>query len=235
MLFETTEQIYVRVFQSFRPRGAAPRIRIEYKRYANADSRISLTEGILRVQISDMLQGAPAPVQEALARILMAKLFRKKLDNRALAVYRRYLNRADVRRILHLVKQERGRKHFRGPAGNHYDLHLLFDELNVKFFGGMMAEPQLGWSMRPSHTTLGHYDPSHNAIVLSSILDANDAPEIAVRYVLYHEMLHLRHPTVHKAARRCVHTPEFKADERLFPDFQEAKAALKRFVEKKRG
>lgn len=235
MLFETTEQIYVRVFQSFRPRGAAPRIRIEYKRYANADSRISLTEGILRVQISDMLQGAPAPVQEALARILMAKLFRKKLDNRALAVYRRYLNRADVRRILHLVKQERGRKHFRGPAGKHYDLHLLFDELNVKFFGGMMAEPQLGWSMRPSHTTLGHYDPSHNAIVLSSILDANDAPEIAVRYVLYHEMLHLRHPTVHKAARRCVHTPEFKADERLFPDFQEAKAALKRFVEKKRG
>jgi predicted metal-dependent hydrolase len=71
--------------------------------------------------------------------------------------------------------------------------------------------------------------------VLSLVLDAADAPEIAVRYVLYHEMLHLRHPTVHKAARRCVHTPEFKADERLFPDFQEAKAALKRFVEKKRG
>jgi hypothetical protein len=235
LLFETIEQIYARVFQYFRPRTAAPRIRIEYKKYANADSRISLTDSTLRVQISDMLEGAPAPVQEALARILIGKLYRKEPDHRAVAVYRRYLNRADVRRVLHLVKQERGRKHFRGPAGKQYDLHRLFDDLNVQFFGGMMAEPQLGWSIRPSHTTLGHYDPSHNAIVLSAILDAPDAPEIAVRYVLYHEMLHLRHPTVHKAARRCVHTPEFKADERLFPDFQEAKAALKRFVEKKRG
>ena len=94
-----------------------------------------------------------------------------------------------------------------------------------------MAEPQLGWSLRPSRTTLGHYDPSHNAIILSSLLDAPDAPELAMRYVMYHEMLHLRHPTLHKATRRCVHTPEFKADERQFPDYREAKAALRKFVE----
>ena len=67
LLFETTGQIYARVFQYFRPRTAVPRISIEYKKYANPDSRISLTDGALRVQISDMLEGAPAPVQRSRA------------------------------------------------------------------------------------------------------------------------------------------------------------------------
>jgi hypothetical protein len=227
LFFETAEQIYARVFRQLKPRTPLPDIRVQFKKYANAD-------GILRVQISDMLEGAPAPVQEALARILLGKLYRRDHDPHALAVYRRYLNRADMRRTLHLVKQERGRKLFRDPQGAVYDLHAIFDDLNVTFFGGMMAEPQLGWSLRRSWTTLGHYDPSHHAIILSSLLDCDDAPELAVRYVMYHEMLHLRHPTMHKAGRRCVHTPEFKAEEKMFPQYTAAKLLLKAFVNSKR-
>lgn len=231
MFFETTEELYARVFRHLRPRTPLPEIRIQFKRYANADSRVALMDGVLRVQISDMLEGAPAPVQEALAVILLGKLYRKQPDSKALAVYRRYLNRADVRRTLHLVKRERGRKLFRDPRGSIYNLGAVFDDLNVQFFGGLMAAPQLGWSIRPSRTTLGHYDPSHNAIILSSLLDSVEAPEIAVRYVMYHEMLHLRHPTVHRVNRRCVHTVDFKAEEKLFPGFADAKAALKAFIE----
>jgi hypothetical protein len=234
LFFETAEQIYARIFRQTKPRTPLPEIQVQFRKYANADSRIALIDGILRVKISDLLQGAPAPVQEALAKILLRKLYRKQPDRHALAIYRRYLNRADVRRTLHLVKQERGRKQSRGPEGEVYNLHTIFDELNVEFFGGMMAEPQLGWSLRASRTTLGHYDPSHNAIILSSLLDTREAPALAVQYVMYHEMLHLRHPTIHKAARRCVHTPEFKADEQRFPRFHEAKALLKRFVESNR-
>jgi hypothetical protein len=230
LFFETTEQIYARVFHQLKPRTPLPEVKIEFKRYANADSRISLVDGTLRVKISDMLQGAPAPVQEALARILLGKLYRKQPDARALAVYRRYLNRADVRRVLHLVKQERGRKLFRDPQGHTYDLRAIFDSLNVEYFGGLMAEPQLGWSLKTSRTTLGHYDASHNAIVLSCLLDSPDVPQEVVRFVMYHEMLHLRHPTIHKATRRCVHTPEFKAEEKLFPNFLEVKEMLKQVV-----
>jgi hypothetical protein len=234
LLFETAEEIYARIFRQFKPRTPLPTIHVHFKKYANADSRIALSDGVMRVQISDMLEGAPAPVQEALARILIGKLYRRPPDANALAIYRRYLNRADVRRTLYLVKQQRGRKQFRDPQGSTYDLHAIFDELNLAFFGGLMAEPQLGWSLRPSRTTLGHYDPSHNTIILSSLLDAGDAPELAVRYVMYHEMLHLRHPTVHKNTRRCVHTPEFKADEKLFPNYSEAKKLLQKFVDSKR-
>jgi hypothetical protein len=91
----------------------------------------------------------------------------------------------------------------------------------------MMARPDLGWTVRSSRTTLGHYDPSHHAIVLSSILDRPEVPRIAVEYVMFHEMLHLRYPVDHRGSRRCVHTPEFKAAEKEFPRLKEAREALK--------
>jgi predicted metal-dependent hydrolase len=95
-----------------------------------------------------------------------------------------------------------------------------------------MAPPALGWSLRASRTILGHYDPCHHVIVLSSALDSTDAPEIAVRFVMFHEMLHLRYPTESRGVRRCVHTPEFKRAERQFDDYLRAKQELNRFVTK---
>jgi hypothetical protein len=125
------------------------------------------------------------------------------------------------------IKRERGRKHISDPQGNCYNLVELFEDINFRFFGGLMARPDLGWTRRVSRTTLGHYDPSHHAIVLSSILDRPAVPRIAVEYVMFHEMLHLRHPVEHKGARRCVHTPEFKLAEKEFPHLKEAREALK--------
>jgi predicted metal-dependent hydrolase len=157
-------------------------------------------------------------------------LFGKTPDQDRLAQYRHYLNRADIRRSLHNAKRERGRKAYSEPRGAVYDLAQMFAALNHEYFHGLMAAPALGWSLRPSRTILGHYDPSHHVIVLSRSLDSSDAPERAVRFVLFHEMLHLRYPTENRGARRCVHTPQFKQAEREFVDYAEAKEALKKFV-----
>ncbi len=73
---------------------------------------------------------------------------------------------------------------------------------------------------------LGHYDPSHNAIVISRIFDRRDTPSLAVEYVLFHEMLHLRYPAEHKGARRRVHTRDFKDAECQFEGFAEAKILI---------
>ena len=230
LFFESTEQIYLRVFRAIKPRTALPRVDIEYRKYANANSRIRLEDGTLTVVISDVLRDAPAPIQEALATILISKLFRKRPDGNSLARYRRYLNRPEVRRHLHLVQQTRGRKLVLDAAGSTYDLCQLFEDLNFAYFFGLMARPRLGWSLRPSRTILGHYDPSHHTIVLSRLLDSPQAPERVVKYVLFHEMLHLRFPTEHQGARRCVHTREFKSAERQFEGFEEVQRELKQFL-----
>jgi predicted metal-dependent hydrolase len=231
LFFESIEQIYERVFRSIRPRTPIPTITVQFRKYANANSRIRLSENGLSVDISDLLQDAPAPVQEALASILIAKLFKRRPETDWMARYRRYLNRADMRRELAELKKQRGRKNYRDPAGSTYNLCKLFEDINREYFGGLMARPELGWSLKDSRTTLGHYDPCHHIIVLSSILDGADTPLIAVKYVLFHEMLHLRYPTEHRGARRFVHTPEFKKAEREFAQYDLAKKQLRQFLD----
>ena len=231
LLFESVEQIYARVFRTIKPRMPLPRISVQFRRYANANSRVCLKDGYLLVEISDVLEPAPAPIQEALAFILLSKLFRRAPERAVLARYRRYINRADVRRTLHLAKRQRGRKPLRDAKGQVYDLRVVFEELNFQYFHGLMAQPQLGWSVRASRTTLGHYDPSHHAIVLSALLDSQRAPELIVKFVMFHEMLHLRYPTEHRGIRRCVHTKDFKEAEKQFEQYESATELLKRFVE----
>jgi len=228
LFFETPEQIYARVFHTLRPRTPLPALHVEFCQFANADSSISLRDGCLRVRISDLLASAPAPVTEALAFILLGKLYRKPVPRIYAHRYRLYLNRRDIRHKAALVRQIRGRKFLTGPAGEFHNLEEIFERLNASYFDGLMGRPQLGWSRRPARGMLGHFDPSHNAIVISRIFDQPGVPLLALEYVMFHEMLHLRFPAHHSGTRRRVHTREFRAAEKRFPQFQEAKEMLKR-------
>lgn len=224
------EEIYSRIFRSMKPRTPVPEIRVQFRRYANANAQIRLESGMLLVRIADTLASAPQEVHEALAEILLSKLFRRPVPEASASRYRRYLNRQDVRRNLDRVRSMRGRKHLEDPQGENHDLLEIFEQLNFEYFFGLMARPLLGWSRRPSRTLLGHYDPSHNAIVINRILDRPQVPRIAVEYVLYHEMLHLRHPAEHRDIRRCVHTQAFKEEEKRFTRLREAKLLLRHLV-----
>lgn len=228
LFFETPEEIYARVFRQLKPRTPMPELRLEFCRFANADSFIRLENGRLEVRISDLLAGAPAPVTEALAYILLCKLYRKPVPRACAHRYRLYLNRRDVRRQVHLVRQIRGRKFISGPQGEYRNLEIVFQRLNRQFFDGLLGQPQLGWSRSSARGLLGHFDPSHNAIIISRIFDQETTPELALDYVMFHEMLHLRFPVDHQGARRRVHTREFREAEKKFPHLKEAKEILKR-------
>ena len=228
IFFETAEEIFARVFSDLKPRTEIPPVRVEFCRFANANSFIRWDQEGLHVRITDVLEGAPAPILEALAYILVSKLARKPVPKAHAERYRRFLNRKEMRRSLQLVKQARGRKFVSGPQGEFYNLEEIFEDLNGRYFHGLMARPLLGWSRKPSRVMLGHYDPSHNAIILSKLLDHPEVPRLAVDYVLFHEMLHLRFPVEHRGARRCVHTRAFKEAENQFAARKQAKELLKR-------
>jgi hypothetical protein len=228
LFFETPEQIYTRVFRDLKPRTKPPEVSVEFCRFANPDSFARLEDGRIQIRMSDLLEGAPAPILEALAYILLGKLLRKPVPAAYARRYRMYLERRDVRRTIHLVRQIRGRKYVSGPQGKRFNLETLFEELNLRYFQGLMARPLLGWSRRPSRTTLGHYDPSHNAIIISKLLDGPETPRLALEYVLFHEMLHLRYSAETRGARRRVHTHDFRQAEREFEGLKEAKELLKK-------
>jgi predicted metal-dependent hydrolase len=204
-----------------------PEFRAEFFPFANINNTIRIRQGVVKARISDLLEGAPDEVLYAIAHILIAKLYRKPVDPAQARRYRQHVSRRDLSSKAHLVRQLRGRKRIASARGRVYDLEAIFEELNTRFFYGLLARPQMTWSRDHARNALGHYDPAHNAIVVSRVFDRPQVPRYAVDYIVYHEMLHLKHPVRVRGSRRCVHPPQFQAEEKLFPQLDEAKKFLR--------
>jgi predicted metal-dependent hydrolase len=221
------QEIFQRCHQELRPGVPLPEFLIEFYPFTSVSSNIKIRQGGLQVRLSDLLEGSPESVIEAIAHILLAKIYRKPIEPIHATRFRRYVSGHDMRAKAHLVRQVRGRKRI-GPAkGLVYHLEDIFDELNHHYFHDLLARPRMTWSQVRSRRSLAHYDPAHNTIVVSRIFDQPLVPRYAIEYILYHEMLHLKHPVKLRGSRRCVHGKEFQEEEKLFPHLHQAKAFLK--------
>jgi hypothetical protein len=222
------QAIFQEEYRAVRPRAPMPPILVRFRRFTSLNTTIRLREGKILVSLSDLLEGAPESVVHAIAHILLAKLYRKPVDSVHNLRFKRFASSTAVTRQTELIRHARGTKRFFGPEGRFYNLEEVFDSLNVRFFGGLLGRPELTWSESSARRSLGHYDAAHNTIVVSRVFDRPSSPRYAIEYLLYHEMLHLKHPVRMRGLRRCVHPAAFKAEERLFPQLKEALAFIKR-------
>src|ERR1700690_3205926 len=171
-----------------------PELTVEFFSFVNINNTIRMREGKLFVRLSDLLEGAPPAVLRSIAHILLAKMYRKPIEPAHATRYRRHISGQDISRKAHLVRQMRGRKRIESAQGQTYNLEKVFDDLNQRFFYGLLARPRMTWSRDHARNRLGHYDPAHNTIVVSRAFDHPRVPRYAVEYIVYHEMLHLKHP-----------------------------------------
>jgi hypothetical protein len=220
--------IFEEEYRALRPRAPMPPIVVRLRRFTSLNTTIRLREGKIFVSLSDLMEGAPENVIRAIAHILLAKLYKKPINAAHNMRFKRFTTSAAVTRQTELIRNARGSKRYFGPEGRFYNLEEVFDALNVRFFGGLLGRPELTWSEGMARRSLGHYDAAHNTIVVSRVFDRPSSPRYAIEYLLYHEMLHLKHPVKMRGIRRCVHPREFKAEEARFPQLKEALAFIKR-------
>jgi len=220
--------IFQSEYRAIRPRAPMPPIHVRFRRFTSLNTTIRIRDGEIHASLSDLLEGAPESVLHAIAHILLAKLYRKPIDRAHNLRYKRFAYSAAVARQTEVIRGARGNKRFSGPEGRFYNLEEVFDALNARFFGGLLGRPELTWSEQFAKRALGHYDAAHNTIVVSRVFDRPSSPRYAIEYLLYHEMLHLKHPVTRSGLRRCVHSREFKAEEKLFPQLKEAQAFIRR-------
>ena len=205
-----------------------PPLEVRFHRFTSLNTTIRLREGQLVVRLSDLLEQAPENVHQAIAHILLAKLYRKPVAPVYADRYRRYTQSEAIVKRAERIRQTRGRKRISSAQGQLYNLDEVFEAVNWRFFHGLLGRPILTWSAHVARRMLGHYDAAHNTIVVSRVFDRPGTPRYAIEYLLYHEMLHLKHPVRVRSGRRCVHSREFQAEERLFPELELARQFLKR-------
>ena len=150
------------------------------------------------------------------------------MDAEVHRTYRAYVLTNEIQDRARIIRTDRGRRVRTTVAqGRHVDLESVFGRINQQYFEGTLEKPQISWSAKRSRYILGRYDSTHHAIFISRLFDTPKVPPFVLEYVMFHEMLHLRHQTQVKDSRVIVHTPEFKNEERRFAQYEDAKAWLR--------
>ena len=219
---------FVRVFRRMGLKRPLPDFRVEYHAYAGLRSTVLLRDNQVRVRLSDLLAESPPIVLEALAEILLAKLFRRPASHEARECYLAYVFKESTRRRIEEARRERGGKIQRPARGLFFNLEEIFEDLNRRFFKGELPRVRLGWSAQFSRTLLGHYDAAHHAITISRLLDSPRSARYLVEYLMFHEMLHIKYPVERRGHRRVVHSRQFREEEKRFPKYELARRRLRR-------
>ena len=213
--------------RQLKPRTPLPVIEATFFPSVAANHSAVLEDGRLEVRVSDLFDDAPTDILEALAVILLSRLYRKKVDSLYRRKYRIYTLSPRMLERSRETRRSRARKRKRGgPAGQAYDLVRLFQDLNSEYFEGRLPRPELSWSQRPARTVLGRYEFEDDVIIVSRSLDSPNVPDYVVRYILFHEMLHVKYGSRIDGTREVVHPPEFRREERSFQQYREANTWL---------
>jgi hypothetical protein len=208
-------------------------IEVKFYPYAGLHHTIRARSGRIYVRLSDLFQSAPPEVMRALAFLLVARLLSRKAPVGHERVYRAYAYKPQVLRASDIARRQRGRKVISSAQGRIYDLEKIFARLNRRYFDGKINKPTLTWSRRKARSILGHHDAAHDTITVSKILDAREVPEWFVEYIVFHEMLHIKHPARIVNGRRYYHTQAFRAEEQSFKLYRQSQEWLDRVIRRR--
>jgi len=214
--------VYTDAFRQLGGNRRFPEIEVRFYPYAGLNHTIRIRSEVVYVRISDIFKDAPLTVHRALAFILVAKLLNKRAADIHQRVYHDYAYDPKILRSADIARRRRGRKMISSARGANYDLDRIFRRLNLQYFDSQLEKPTLTWSQRRTQRILGHHDSVHETITISKTLDSKEVPDWFVDFIVYHEMLHIKHPAKLVNGRRYYHTSAFRSDERRFEYYGEA-------------
>jgi predicted SprT family Zn-dependent metalloprotease len=195
-------------------------LRVDMTLTRNRTSMASIrfvSERHARLRLHESFVRSPDTVQDALVGYLRTR--RKKYWH-TICAYARTISVPAPARITPC--------HTRGCV---YDLSMLAEEVNTTYFDGKL-DCRVGWGKRGRvmggrSIRYGSCNVASRLIRIHPLLDDTRVPVDFVRYILYHEMLHLVIPPEYQGGRRMDHPVAFRRMERQFPDFGTHKLTAK--------
>jgi predicted metal-dependent hydrolase len=174
-----------------------------------------------RVRLHKMFLNADEEVIAALGSYIRGE------DRSASGLLDRFIheNRRQIRRVSPALRQSRLPLR---ASGEHHDLQYLLNQVTEESFGELANDVAIAWAPAPPvrlprrSIKLGSYSADTQIIRIHPALDQAFVPEFFIRWIIHHELLHHVFREDLKARNGRVHTPEFCALERQFPDYREA-------------
>jgi hypothetical protein len=228
------KKFFIDAFHHLGSNRGLPVIDVRFYPYAGLRHTIRLRSGQVYVRLSDICKDSPPEVLRSLAFVMVARLLGKKVPPVHDRFYRDYSLTPEVMRSSDLARRGRGRKMISTAHGNAYDLDKMFSKLNRRYFDSGLEKPTLTWSQRKTRSILGHHDRLYGTIVISKSLDSTQVPEWFTEFILYHEMLHIKHAARMINGRRYYHTAAFRQDERRFAKYEAAQRWLEQVARQRR-
>jgi predicted metal-dependent hydrolase len=184
----------------------------------NSTSMLSarMREGVLYLRLHRMFLNADGQVIDEIISFLKNRRSRMCLFRKFVRDNREHLSKRPPNKVM--VK----------TSGKFHDLRELYDEINKDYFGSVI-QAAITWGSRSSRyavrkRTLGSYSDRSNTIRINPVLDKSVVPRHVVSFVVYHEMLHAAMGIAMQGKRRSVHSREFRKREKLFADYEKARA-----------
>ncbi len=228
------KKLFVDAFHHLGGNRPLPAVDVRFYPYAGLRHTIRLRSGQVYVRLSDICKDSPPEVLRSLAFVLVARLLGKRIPPVHDRVYREYSLTPELMRSSDIARRNRGRKMISTSRGNIYDLDKIFNKLNRKYFDSSLEKPTLTWSQRKTRSILGHHDRVYETITISKSLDSKQVPDWLVEFIVYHEMLHIKHVARMINGRRYYHTAAFRLDERRFARYDEAQRWLEQVARQRR-
>lgn len=191
------------------------RIRVRITLTRNRVSMLSIEfkpTRMICLRMHERFLDAPAKVLDALDRYLRTR------DGEAWRVVFCYAQTIEPPRSS--VPRTRLRK-----KGRHYDLGVLYDEVNRNYFDGSVR-CRIGWAREARAGSRGHrrsirygsFRDEDRSIRIHPALDDGRIPREFVMYIVYHEMLHAVVPSEERNGRCLHHPPAFRRLEERYAD-----------------
>lgn len=190
-------------------------IKVDFYPYRSLRHTIEWNRKSINVKVSQYFQDAPIKIIKILAIILLAKVYKFKIDSNFRQIYKKYSEELQS----NIPKPKRRNLQHYNPQGKYFNLAEIFDSINELYFSKKLNIGTIGWSQNKSYSRLGFYDKERDLLVISKIFDSKKVPLKVVEFLVFHEMLHIYIPSKSKNGRRRIHTQKFRQMEQSFPEF----------------
>ncbi|WP_246050507.1 SprT-like domain-containing protein [Leptospira langatensis] len=190
--------------------------------YRNGNNSIIYRNGILSAKFHSSLLNADPNVSEAMAYVLLSRLFGLKVEPTHKEEVMDFLNSIPDRKPAKLPSRL-------SPKGQFYDLSDTMDRILTEYFP--KVDPKhisIYWSDRTGTRRLGSYEKQTMSIRISPVLDHPRVPFFVVEHVVHHEILHHILPVRRINGKNSIHSPQFKVLEKRYVRYREAINWLKK-------